>query len=118
MKKIGRNNYCPCGSGRKYKNCCGAKQPQHTLPDLTAGLRMKGGICYDPTAKGYFVIVHVLDNTECRGEPQEWRYPEVFQTEDEAMRYYKTVIGPSLKQMMEKSAEDDETATFIHRKLE
>ncbi len=23
-KKIGRNNPCPCGSGRKYKKCCGA----------------------------------------------------------------------------------------------
>ena len=22
-KKIGRNNPCPCGSGIKYKHCCG-----------------------------------------------------------------------------------------------
>ena len=21
--KIGRNDKCPCGSGKKYKNCCG-----------------------------------------------------------------------------------------------
>ncbi|MDE5777170.1 MAG: SEC-C domain-containing protein, partial [Lachnospiraceae bacterium] len=21
--KIGRNDPCPCGSGRKYKQCCG-----------------------------------------------------------------------------------------------
>ena len=21
--KIGRNEPCPCGSGKKYKNCCG-----------------------------------------------------------------------------------------------
>ena len=21
--KIGRNDKCPCGSGQKYKNCCG-----------------------------------------------------------------------------------------------
>ena len=25
MKKIGRNNPCPCGSGKKYKNCCLSK---------------------------------------------------------------------------------------------
>ena len=25
-KKIGRNDPCPCGSGKKYKNCCGRKQ--------------------------------------------------------------------------------------------
>ena len=24
-KIVGRNDPCPCGSGRKYKNCCGAK---------------------------------------------------------------------------------------------
>ena len=23
-KKIGRNDPCPCGSGKKYKKCCGA----------------------------------------------------------------------------------------------
>jgi len=23
-KKIGRNDPCPCGSGKKYKNCCKA----------------------------------------------------------------------------------------------
>ncbi|MBP7091027.1 MAG: SEC-C domain-containing protein [Syntrophorhabdaceae bacterium] len=22
-KKIGRNDPCPCGSGKKYKKCCG-----------------------------------------------------------------------------------------------
>lgn len=24
-KKVGRNEPCPCGSGKKYKNCCGRK---------------------------------------------------------------------------------------------
>jgi hypothetical protein len=25
-RKVGRNQPCPCGSGKKYKNCCGAKR--------------------------------------------------------------------------------------------
>ncbi len=25
-KKVGRNDPCPCGSGKKYKNCCGQNQ--------------------------------------------------------------------------------------------
>jgi len=25
-KKVGRNDLCPCGSGRKYKQCCERKQ--------------------------------------------------------------------------------------------
>jgi hypothetical protein len=28
MKKTGRNNPCPCGSGKKYKNCCMDKDQQ------------------------------------------------------------------------------------------
>lgn len=28
MKKIGRNDPCPCGSGKKFKNCCLGKQDQ------------------------------------------------------------------------------------------
>ena len=24
--KIGRNEKCPCGSGEKYKNCCGKNE--------------------------------------------------------------------------------------------
>ena len=24
MSKVGRNDPCPCGSGKKYKKCCGA----------------------------------------------------------------------------------------------
>jgi len=23
VKEPGRNDLCPCGSGKKYKNCCG-----------------------------------------------------------------------------------------------
>ena len=31
--KIGRNDLCPCGSGRKYKHCCGSAQPQAAEPE-------------------------------------------------------------------------------------
>lgn len=27
VEKVGRNDPCPCGSGKKYKKCCGKKQP-------------------------------------------------------------------------------------------
>lgn len=30
MKKIGRNDSCPCGSGKKYKHCCQQKAPAQT----------------------------------------------------------------------------------------
>jgi len=25
--KVGRNDPCPCGSGKKYKKCCGINEP-------------------------------------------------------------------------------------------
>lgn len=28
MPKVGRNDPCPCGSGKKYKHCCGRTTPQ------------------------------------------------------------------------------------------
>ena len=31
MTKIGRNDPCPCGSGRKYKHCCLTKAKAQTL---------------------------------------------------------------------------------------
>jgi uncharacterized protein YecA (UPF0149 family) len=27
--KVGRNDPCPCGSGKKYKKCCGADGSRH-----------------------------------------------------------------------------------------
>jgi hypothetical protein len=39
MSKTGRNDPCPCGSGRKYKLCCGALRlaPAPTQPPAAAG---------------------------------------------------------------------------------
>ena len=31
-KKISRNDPCPCGSGKKYKNCCIGKPVSKPLP--------------------------------------------------------------------------------------
>jgi hypothetical protein len=31
MAKVGRNDRCPCGSGKKYKNCCEGKASRITV---------------------------------------------------------------------------------------
>ena len=39
-KKIPRNANCPCGSGKKYKHCCGKSGPKRgllTKKDYTKG---------------------------------------------------------------------------------
>jgi hypothetical protein len=80
----------------------GKKQEQlnaGALTRLKPGLRMKGGVRYDPAINGFWAIVHSWDNVLCVGEPQEWRSPQIFPTEDAAMQHYKTTIRPDLERL-------------------
>ncbi|MGB0387804.1 MAG: SEC-C metal-binding domain-containing protein [Ardenticatenaceae bacterium] len=128
MAKTRRNAPCPCGSGRKYKTCCGRKRAstgatsassrvQEVLEGLRPALRMKGGVLYDPEENGFFAIVHTWDNMFAYGEPEEWRAPQRFPTEKAAMRYYKTTIRPQIEQMMAEMNTKSGVRSS-HRKLE
>jgi hypothetical protein len=37
MATVGRNEPCPCGSGKKYKHCCAAKAQQTPLGTKVLG---------------------------------------------------------------------------------
>ena len=41
--KVGRNDPCPCGSGRKYKRCCMRNPPQESQPPLSPKFRFEPG---------------------------------------------------------------------------
>ena len=41
-QNVGRNQPCPCGSGKKYKHCHGRLQPAQTATDSTAGKTARG----------------------------------------------------------------------------
>lgn len=48
-EKIGRNESCPCGSGKKYKQCCMLKQKQGLdKRKFTAKVISSGGSAYKP----------------------------------------------------------------------
>jgi len=91
-------------------------QKSQALPGFSPGLRMKGGVCCDPSVNGFVAIVHTWDNTLCAGEPQEWRSPDVFATEEAAMQYYKAHIRPALEQMTSQLAKSGKN--IIRRKSE
>ena len=93
-----------------------ASQSMPSLPGLQPGIRMKGGVRYDPAVNGFAAIVHTWDNVYCIGEPQEWRAAQVFSTEAAAMQYYKTNIRPVLEQLTSELAKSSKGV--IHRKLE
>ena len=44
MAKCGRNDPCPCGSGKKYKKCCGQKKSlsQRSFSQLTSSITQTG----------------------------------------------------------------------------
>lgn len=46
MVKIGRNNPCPCGSGKKYKKCCLDKKPREQIV-MVASSEPLHGVHYD-----------------------------------------------------------------------
>ncbi len=47
MNKFGRNDSCPCGSGKKYKRCCEKKEAELSQPELP-----RGRFRYEPGSYG------------------------------------------------------------------
>lgn len=43
--KTGRNNPCPCGSGKKYKHCCGASGGSGEASESIGGIPRQCGEC-------------------------------------------------------------------------
>jgi len=126
MKKIERNDPCPCGSGKKYKKCCALTVEPHSS-EIQSGtptarhnssMRIKGGVRYDDSSQGYIAIVHIWDNDACFGTPKEMRHPDVFPTEEEAMHFYKTMIRPNLHTLKSGTGSPDSRVTVLHTMLE
>jgi hypothetical protein len=47
MAKAGRNDLCPCGSGKKYKKCCALKEQRSrvsTLMLVVLAVVLAGGV--------------------------------------------------------------------------
>ena len=58
MAKIGRNQPCPCGSGKKYKRCCWGKEGRSAQPTTTSAAFS------EPTAGMNWVVTD--DDPLCR----------------------------------------------------
>jgi hypothetical protein len=50
--KAGRNDSCPCGSGKKHKKCCGAKSDRRS-PVATAAAILVGGMVLAAVVFGF-----------------------------------------------------------------
>ena len=118
MKKIGRNDLCHCGSGKKFKKCCANVPPKKMdLGDIPHGARLKGGVAFDPENGGFYTVLHIWDNPDCIGEPQEVRSPTVFASEQEAWHYYNSTVRPQLNELADQVKRDNPEAEISRTEL-
>jgi methionyl aminopeptidase len=74
MDKVGRNDPCPCGSGKKYKKCCLGKEPTETR---NAGLlyaqrykiRLKNKTDIEAIKRTGRLVIDTLDRVEAKIHP-------------------------------------------------
>src|SRR4051794_6248773 len=66
MSSIGRNDPCPCGSGRKWKKCCGASGSGVTSFEASADT----GALFGP---GAAFLTSLLDSFGHGAEPRSYR---------------------------------------------
>ena len=69
--KIGRNDPCPCGSGKKYKKCClGRADQRRPLPHPDKPkIRLKSAADVDAIRRAGKLVMATLDLVESRLEP-------------------------------------------------
>ncbi|HHP7236068.1 MAG TPA: type I methionyl aminopeptidase [Desulfobacterales bacterium] len=73
--KFGRNDPCPCGSGRKYKKCCIDKEISHQRPELAKvyrkkyNIRLKEAEDVEGIRKAGSLVLKTLDRVEAIIEP-------------------------------------------------
>jgi tetratricopeptide (TPR) repeat protein len=88
MAKIGRNDLCPCGSGKKYKRCCMANDeatPRATLAAATAAAHHDPHLCddcndkLDAAASSVFALIDAkkFDEAEQAAHEVLARFPSV-----------------------------------------
>lgn len=67
------------------------------------GVRVKGGVIWDPALKKWQAIVSVWDNMDCVGHPHDFVSGE-FDTEGEAMTHYRETALPGIMRVLNDAA--------------
>lgn len=65
MAKVGRNELCPCGSGKKYKQCCERKARQVGVGTRIALIALAGAIAAA-------VLFGIVSRDESAGPNRVW----------------------------------------------
>jgi hypothetical protein len=68
---VGRNDPCPCGSGKKYKKCCGATVPLLPVSTSAAGQARHCGTC--TVCCGGWLVGTIFGHEMKPGQPCHFR---------------------------------------------
>jgi hypothetical protein len=68
---VGRNDPCPCGSGKKYKKCCGATVPLLPVSTSSAGQARHCGTC--TVCCGGWLVGTIFGHEMKPGQPCHFR---------------------------------------------
>ncbi|MBW2297186.1 MAG: SEC-C domain-containing protein, partial [Deltaproteobacteria bacterium] len=73
-QKTGRNALCPCGSGLKYKRCCGSRgapaaKDAESIYARRYNIRLKKASDVEAIRKAGRLVMETLDLVESRIEP-------------------------------------------------
>jgi len=69
--KVGRNDPCPCGSGRKYKKCCLDKDETQSRQPTSPPPPTQGALAVGAVSSGVFSQAKALKDPEVAEVPQE-----------------------------------------------
>jgi hypothetical protein len=72
MAGIGRNEPCPCGSGKKFKQCCDGKDAMKANTRTKWAAMILGSL----VLLGTFALVSAMWNTEPSAQPMKVWSPE------------------------------------------
>ncbi|HME71195.1 MAG TPA: SEC-C metal-binding domain-containing protein [Myxococcota bacterium] len=114
--RVGRNNLCPCGSGRKFKRCCLGKAAGDTSPAAGGKFRFEAGSYGDKG--GYAAAISCLKQVR----PDEWLYHFVLANPDAVFEDEQTAADVAAQHLdaafavKRRTGSDAALAEFLKRK--
>lgn len=81
------------------------------------GVRIRGGTQYNSGTGKWHAMLHLWDNPQGDGQPEEALDPKEFDSQDEALEHYKKTLRPVMEKMQEDLPRSFPGALMVLRKI-
>ena len=110
LTKVGQNDPCPCGSGRKFKRCCEGKETNSTSSSTsTPG----GKFRFEPGSYGGKGMFAASISCLKQVRPDEWVYHFVLANPDAAFEDEKAAVEAAAEHLEGAFAEKRRTGSDV-----